>query len=323
MKRPPARDRRTPPRPQRGGAAGHPWRGFEQPPAGCLLEQIVDPCGRMGIAYERSLRFEKREHAHDRPLLVFPRGGTSMRVTAPGPPLQNTLVTSDEGLVVPAGLPHADHWATEVYDTFALLPEPQLVDDVAAGFGVPAGALGAWVHFRRTPWLRALLDEYFAERVMHGLRTGPRHDALETLLVAEVLRLVAPPTESSGAPLGPGPGAASSAVARAVRHLEANLFADVDVDALCRAAAMSRSSLFRHFRAELGLTPRAYQAGRRLDEARRLLRGGHYAIGDVARLVGYQNLSAFSDAFHRRFGVPPSVWRRDDAEAGPRVTTKG
>ena len=283
----------------------YPWLGFERPPEGCLFEQFVDMRGPMGVAYERSLRFEKPMHTHDRLLLVFPRGGTSMRVRALGdgsqPPLPFT-VTSSDGLAVPSLLRHDDHWVTEVYDTFALLPNEALTSRAAQRLGIKASVIERVVPFRRSPWLDALLVEYFEDRVLAAASAGPRHSALEELIMMEVLRLVvavSSPTSSSR----PGP---SSIVARALRYLEGNLFADIDLEAVCKVAGASRSSLLRHFRREVGTTPKAYLVARRLDEGKRLLERGHHGVFEVARLIGYRNAGAFGDAFRRRFGALPS-----------------
>jgi AraC-like DNA-binding protein len=240
-------------------------------------------------------------HVHDRLLLVFPREGTSMRVATED---ESFTVTSEDGLTVPAGLLHADYWVTEVYDTFALLPAASLVREGAELAGLDTDAVDRDVRaFKRSRWLDALLAEYFEERVVRGARHGARHGSLELLVVLEVLRLANEGDEHVAKSARPGP---SSVLARALRHIEANLFSDVDLEELCRVCGASRSSLLRHFKRELKTSPNAYMLGRRLDEARRLLERGTYGVGEVARLVGYESLGAFSDAFRRRFGRPPS-----------------
>jgi AraC-like DNA-binding protein len=258
----------------------------------------------MGVAYERSLRFEKAMHIHDRVLFVFPREGTSMRVRIEAP-AASFVVSSREALIVPAGLRHDDAWVTDVYDTLALLPSAALVARIAASLDTPVDVFGQAIRFARSSWLDALLGEYFAERVLRVTTSGARHRSLETLIVIEVLRLateVASDRELTRERPGP-----SSVVARALRHIEAYLFAELDLANLCRVCGTSRSSLLRHFRAEVGATPKAYLLGRRLDEAKRLLEGGRYAVSEVAHLVGYAHAGAFGEAFRRRFHVAPSA----------------
>ena len=74
-------------------------------------------------------------------------------------------------------------------------------------------------------------------------------------------------------------------------------------------AFASPSTLLRHFRGDTGTSPHAYVKARRLEEARRLLEADGTPVGDVATLVGYENFAAFSTAFKRRFGAPPSSFR--------------
>ncbi len=258
----------------------------------------------MGVAYERSLRFEKAMHFHDRVLFVFPREGTSMRVRTEAP-AASFVVSSREALVVPAGLLHDDAWGTDVYDTFALLPSAALIARIAASLDAGGDVFEQTIRFARSTWLDALLGEYFVERVLRVAATGARHRSLETLIVVEVLRLVTEVANDRAlARERPGP---SSVVACALRHIEAHLFSDLQLENLCRVCGTSRSSLLRHFRAEVGTTPKAYLLGRRLDEAKRLLEGGRYAVSEVAHLVGYDHAGAFSEAFRRRFQVAPSA----------------
>ena len=49
---------------------------------------------------------------------------------------------------------------------------------------------------------------------------------------------------------------------------------------------------------------------RRMEHARELLSVPGAQVKDVAGLVGYSNISHFSDAFRKRFGRTPSEYRR-------------
>ena len=83
----------------------------------------------------------------------------------------------------------------------------------------------------------------------------------------------------------------------------------ISLPTIARHAFASASTVLRHFRDEIGTSPHAYLKTRRLEEARRLLETGTGAVGDVALLVGYENFAAFTTAFTRHFGAPPSSFR--------------
>ncbi|MFE1409230.1 AraC family transcriptional regulator [Streptomyces sp. NPDC085524] len=75
-----------------------------------------------------------------------------------------------------------------------------------------------------------------------------------------------------------------------------------------RAAAMSERMLSRRFRQLTGTSPAAWRSRARLLAAIPLLR--HKPVTEVATLLGYASPAAFSYAFTRAFGVPPSSMRR-------------
>jgi AraC-like DNA-binding protein len=278
------------------------WRGFEQAPRGCLIHQLIDLHGEMGVAYERSLDFYKRPHVHDRDIFVFPRGGAEMDVTLTRDG-RRFRVTGKDGLVVPEGVEHDDRAASFVYDTFALLPSASLVERTLGKRRLATGV------FVRSPWLETLLEEYFAERVLGRARDASRGAHLEALIVIEVAESLAPSARRSEARVPPRVAGPGTLVGRALRFLEANLFAPVDLEKLARATGASRSSLLRHFRAETGLTPMQYVRARRLEDAQTLLRAGKHNVSEVATLVGYTSLGAFSEAYRARFGASPSGGR--------------
>lgn len=82
------------------------------------------------------------------------------------------------------------------------------------------------------------------------------------------------------------------------------------VDELAREVALSRSLLAMRFASLVGEPPMQYLTRWRLTLAARVLRSGSDAISRVAERSGYATDAAFSRAFKREFGLPPSSWRK-------------
>ncbi len=85
------------------------------------------------------------------------------------------------------------------------------------------------------------------------------------------------------------------------------------VDDLAREVALSRSLLATRFASLVGESPMQYLMRWRLALAARALRSGGDAISRVAERSGYETEAAFSRAFKREFGLPPSAWRKAPA----------
>lgn len=81
------------------------------------------------------------------------------------------------------------------------------------------------------------------------------------------------------------------------------------IEELAHAAGASRSVLAEHFAELVGLPPMHYLANWRMQIASGLLNGG-VSIAAVAAETGYGSEAAFSRAFKKMVGVPPSAWRR-------------
>jgi AraC-like DNA-binding protein len=289
-------------------AASFPaWKGFEFAPEGRLLAQQVDLGGPMGFAYERSVGFEKTFHVHDRMMLLFPRGGSSMRVIDAAS-RRSYEVDSDSVLCVPKDVPHADASVSVVYDTFALFPSQATVD-AAVDAAVPTATTSRQTEGRRghlkpvrTPrsrWLAELVERYFIARVLRQTVSRERLDFFEREILLEAL---GSPVEEA-APAAP----VDQIFERSMEAIEANLFAPFDLAALGKRVGGSTSTLLRSFRREINQTPYTYVMQRRLDEAKRLLERGEAQVQEVALLVGYQEVASFSRAYRKRFGVPPSA----------------
>jgi AraC-like DNA-binding protein len=287
------------------------WKGFEEIPQGCLLEQVVDLAPEMGFAYERSCHFFKDFHAHDRLMLIFPRGASRMEVRTPNPRSTRYQVDGSGVLIVPAHLTHDDEALSTVYDTLALYPSQTLLTQVAKDEGVPQNVAKSLQEecrlLKRSDWLTRLVEEYFYERV---IRRKIRQEFFERQILTEIFRGIhdkrkTSPTERKE----PLPSSSESIASRAVKIIESSLFEDLSLEWITRRMAVSVPTLLRHFRTEFKMSPRRYIQSRRLDEAMALIKSGAHSITETALLVGYENPGAFSEAFRVRFGKSPTHFR--------------
>jgi transcriptional regulator GlxA family with amidase domain len=89
----------------------------------------------------------------------------------------------------------------------------------------------------------------------------------------------------------------------------------LDVEALARGVHMSAGHLSRRFRVAYGESPYAYLMTRRIERAMALLRRGDLSVTEVCFAVGCSSLGTFSSRFTELVGVPPSVYRREAAQA--------
>jgi AraC-like DNA-binding protein len=102
-------------------------------------------------------------------------------------------------------------------------------------------------------------------------------------------------------------------IGRALMLLHRDTDHDWSVDELARQVALSRSSLGERFTELVGESPMQYLIRLRLALAAQALSAGLLTIGQVAQRSGYESETAFTRAFKREFGVPPSAWRRSQS----------
>jgi len=82
----------------------------------------------------------------------------------------------------------------------------------------------------------------------------------------------------------------------------------IDADTLARQCHMSRQTLYRRLKKE-GLGFHELVEEVRKDKAMRYVASDHYALGEIAFLLGFSELSAFSRAFKRWTGIAPAQYR--------------
>ncbi len=152
--------------------------------------------------------------------------------------------------------------------------------------------------------------KYAADEVSGGRQgTEAMLARLSELLFIEAVRayVEALPDDAHGWPAA----LATPGLARAVGLMHAHPEQTWTTTQLGRECGMSRSALAEKFGRVMGCTPSDYLTGLRMRLAARELLTGRTPILTIAGTVGYGSEAAFSRAFKREFGVPPSQWRRN------------
>ena len=158
------------------------------------------------------------------------------------------------------------------------------------------------VHVRGDLRLSAIVELVTDEaRADRPARDAVLQRLLEVLLV-EALRVRGP----APLPVGLTRGLADERLAPALRRMHDDPTRAWTVEMLAREASLSRSAFFNRFRAAVGVAPMDYLLSWRMALAKNLLRRSDIRLQEIAERVGYGSASAFSTAFARSVGMPPS-----------------
>src|SRR5436190_1442194 len=128
-----------------------------------------------------------------------------------------------------------------------------------------------------------------------------------------------PGYQSQFSPMLQAQAAADAPFASLIDWMQDHLERDLDVPTLARHAGLSERSFYRKFTEATGKTPAHFVEDLRLDAARTLLSKG-LTLKLIAGRVGLKSSSRLGQAFERRFGLAPSLFRQmhvDGREAGP------
>ena len=94
-------------------------------------------------------------------------------------------------------------------------------------------------------------------------------------------------------------------IAGAKEILDKNITYPPSCSALARMVYLSESKLMRGFKALWGMSVHAYVIDKRLEKARFLFENGEKRVSTVAAVIGYGNMSHFSAAFRKKYGINP------------------
>ncbi len=106
----------------------------------------------------------------------------------------------------------------------------------------------------------------------------------------------------------------SGPVEQARELLDRSLYSPVSVEKVAVSVGLSPSQLTRVFSTRFGVTPYRYLLSRRLETACLLLRGTALPVREIAFRLCFSDEHYFSTLFHRKTGVTPSVYRRNQGK---------
>ena len=92
----------------------------------------------------------------------------------------------------------------------------------------------------------------------------------------------------------------------AIAYIEGHLFEDISAESVGEAINYAPSSFSNLFSAMTGYSVGEYIRFRRLSWAAEQVESGRHSVTDMAFECGYETVEAFSKAFKRLFGCPPS-----------------
>ena len=117
-----------------------------------------------------------------------------------------------------------------------------------------------------------------------------------------------PGYQSQFSPLLQAQSEADVPFARLIDWMQAHLDEPLDVPTLAARAGLSERSFYRKFVEATGKTPAHFVEALRLDAARTLLAKG-LPLKTIAGRVGLRSSARLGQAFERRFGMAPSLFR--------------
>ena len=93
---------------------------------------------------------------------------------------------------------------------------------------------------------------------------------------------------------------------RVMNYIDTHVYSLGRLSELSEITNYNYSYLSAVFSAKTGMTISDYFQKKKLEAARQLIKEGKLKIGRIAEMLGYSSIYAFSKAFKRAFGVPPS-----------------
>jgi AraC family transcriptional regulator len=211
-------------------------------------------------------------------------------------------------LVLPAGHARRAYWRGPIESVHVHL-SPGLVSRVAAeALDIDPGrvalpAVGDLSH----PQIQAAilaLDAELADGAAGGRLLA---ESLANLVAVHLIRRFVPVDRLAQRPRG---GLSERKLRAALEYIEEHLDSELTLEAIAAVAHLSPYHFARMFKTSTGLPPHQYVITRRVERAKRLLRGGgDLSLAQVATRSGFWDQGHFTRHFKNLVGVTPKRFR--------------
>lgn len=160
-----------------------------------------------------------------------------------------------------------------------------------------------------SPVMHGCCDELFG--AMENIVKNPASRRYENIeLTGRLYILLSLLMKNSARSSGSRREQSRSRILKAARdYISTNYPLPISVEDIAEAADVSRTTLFRVFKAELNTTPVEYLISFRIAQAKRLLTETDFSVTAVARSAGYEDNLYFSRAFRRVVGMSPTEYK--------------
>lgn len=157
-------------------------------------------------------------------------------------------------------------------------------------------------HSENSRRLAVFMQELLCEYYDPSPRPSEIINGLFSLVISELINVYAEGDRRTNSPR-------LSPVVPVLRYIEQH-YADCTLEQTAREFGMSTSYLTKLIKRETGSTFKVLVQQQRMAVARRLLQESDLSVTDVARNVGYANMSFFYRVFEREYGMRPGECRR-------------
>lgn len=99
---------------------------------------------------------------------------------------------------------------------------------------------------------------------------------------------------------------------KATNIIKSSINKEINVENLCDAMNMSRSSLYNKIKALTNDSPSDFIRKVRMNEASILLKSKRYTVSEVSDMMGFSDPKYFTDTFKKYYRVPPSTYMKQN-----------
>ena len=215
---------------------------------------------------------------------------------------RGTFQLSRAGESVRAVLSRASGTCLDLY-----IPVAFLQDCLETEFGKAASALELLpLKLQRDPVITTIADNIASELKAPDRASAVAVDSASLLLAVTLIRHY---SNANGHVPPAAKGLAGWQKRKAIARIRDTIQTNTSLADLAAEVGLSPFHFARAFKRSVGLAPHQYQIHMRMELAKAMLDSGSQSITEVAKSVGYGDVSYFSRIFNQRFGISPKYYR--------------